>query len=213
MKKLLSTLFASIALSAPISAHQEIDDEWFYTPVAMGCMKLGKCTEGVYYVKPSDLDDEGKEILSHLKDLEVGVYKAIPQYFIEEYRGLYYSDKNKIFINMKYAKNPGEFLTILRHEGWHAAQDCMAGSLVNSDLMGILSHEVIPPHITKETFSRYGYDPTVVRIEREAVWAMKTPNMTVDALKACNSDTPMWETYEPPSKTWKYLYWNAWISK
>ena len=71
MKKLLSTLFASIALSVPISAHQEIDDEWFYTPVAMGCMKLGKCTEGVYYVKPSDLDDEGKEILSHLKDLEL----------------------------------------------------------------------------------------------------------------------------------------------
>ena len=213
MKKLLSTLFASIVLSTPISAHQKVDDDVFYTREAMQCMKLGQCNEGIYRVRSENYSGETKEILEHLEDLEVKVYRAIPQYFMNEYRGLYYSDNNKIFINIGFVKDQPSFLTILRHEGWHVAQDCMAGSIVNSDILGILSHEVIPPHITQETFARYGYDPTVVRIEREAVWAMKTPNMTVDALKACNSDTPMWETYEPPIKTWKYLYWNTWISK
>ena len=211
MKKLLSTLFASIVLSTPISAHQKIDDDVFYTREAMQCMKLGHCNEGIYRVRSENYSGETKEILEHLEDLEVKVYRAIPQYFMNEYRGLYYSDRNKIFINIGFVKDQPSFLTILRHEGWHVAQDCMAGSIANSDIVGILSHEVIPPHIIQETFDRYGYDPTVVRIEREAVWAMKTPNMTTDALKACNSDTPMWETYEPPTKTWSYLYWNSWI--
>jgi len=211
VKKILSTLFVSIVLSTPISAHQGLNEKWFYTPIAMGCMKMGNCTKGISKLRPEDLNDEGKEILSHLEDLEVKVYKAIPLYFIEEYRGLYYSDHNKIFINMGYVKEPEDLLTVLRHEGWHVAQDCMAGSLANSDIMSILDHDKIPKDIIQETFSRYGYDPTVVRLEREAVWAMKTPNMTIDAIKVCNSDTPIWETYEPPIKTWSYLYWGGWI--
>ena len=99
---------------------------------------------------------------------------------------------------------------MLRHEAWHAAQDCMAGGMHNSDILSILSHEVIPDEIVEETFSRYGFDdPEVFRIEREAVWAMYKPNMTVKALQACNSDTPMWETYFPPKRTWRWLYWNG----
>jgi hypothetical protein len=94
----------------------------------------------------------------------------------------------------------------------HAAQDCMAGGMHNSDLLSILSHEVIPEDIIQETFLRYGYnDPEVIRVEREAVWAMYKPWMTVEALEACNSDVPMWETYFPPKKTWKWLYWNGYI--
>ena len=86
----------------------------------------------------------------------------------------------------------------------------MAGGMHNSDILSILSHEVIPDEIVEETFSRYGLnDPEVIRIEREAVWAMYKPNMTVKALQACNSDTPMWETYFPPKRTWRWLYWNG----
>ena len=214
MKKLLSTLFASIVLSTPISAHQKIDDDVFYTREAMQCMKLGQCNEGIYRVRSENYSGETKEILEHLEDLEVKVYRAIPQYFMNEYRGLYYSDNNKIFINIGFIKDQLSFLTILRHEGWHVAQDCMAGSIVNSDIMSILSHDKIPKDIIQETFDRYGYgDPQVIRIEREAVLAMHTKDMTNKALSVCNSDEKMWDVYLPPKKTWSYLYWNAWISK
>ena len=97
----------------------------------------------------------------------------------------------------------------MRHEGWHAAQDCMGGGIANSDLMSILDHNTIPSDIIEETISRYGVDPTVVRLEREAIWAMYEPWMTIEALEACNSDVPIWETYFPPKKTWSYLYWNG----
>ena len=213
MKKLLTGLVASLALCTPAPAHEEIED-WFYTPVAMGCMKLGECTEGVYPVKSENYSGETKEILEHLEDLEVKVYRAIPQYFMNEYRGLYYSDQNKMFINTKFTKDSKSFLTILRHEGWHVAQDCMAGTLANSDIMSILDHEKIPKDIIQETFDRYGYsDPMVIRIEREAVMSMYTADMTTKALSVCNSDKKMWDVYFPPKKTWSYLYWNAWISK
>ena len=140
---------------------------------------------------------------------------AILEYFIKNYRAVYFVDKNAVYINKKYINGDGDltFLQILRHEGWHVAQDCMGGGIHNGDLKSILSHEVIPDEITQETFARYGFDPTVVRIEREAVWAMYKPDMTNDALKACNSDVPIWETYFPPQRTWQYLYWNGHIDE
>ena len=206
MKRFLTTFCASLALCVPALAHSEIED---YSYGAMQCMKLGECTEGVYKLETGNHTGEVKDILFNLDKMGVEVYEAIPEYFVDEYRALYYSDKNTIFINMGYVDTDDMFIKILRHEGWHAAQDCMGGGVANSDLMSILDHDTIPSYVMDETFQRYGYDPTVVRIEREAVWAMKVNGMTVKALKACNSDTPIWETYFPPKRTWQYLYMNG----
>jgi hypothetical protein len=203
MKKLLLLL----ALLIPSASAEE---SVFYTYEAMQCMKLRECTEGVRRLSSEDYEGEAKTIISNLDKMGVEVYNAIPQYFVDEYRAVYYSDRNSIFINERYTQKPERFLSMLRHEAWHAAQDCMAGGMHNSDILSILSHEVIPDEIVEETFSRYGFDdPEVFRIEREAVWAMYKPNMTVKALQACNSDTPMWETYFPPKRTWRWLYWNG----
>ena len=205
MKKLLLLL----ALLAPASLKA---DETFYTPAAMACMREERCTEGITKLSADNYSGEAKEILSNLDMMGVKVFKAIPQYFVEEYRGVYYSDDNNIFLNARYTRDHERFLKILRHEGWHAAQDCMAGGMHNSELLGIYSHEDIPEHIIEETFARYGYhDPETIRIEREAVWVMYEPWMTVEALTACNSDAPMWETYFPPKETWRWLYWNGHI--
>ena len=208
MKKLL-LLFA--LLIPPAMAEED-----FYTRKAMSCMKEEVCTIGVEQLSSENFkgedEREAKEILENLDKMGVKSYMAAPEYFIENYRAVYYSDTNAIFINRRYNKEYEDFIGVLRHEAWHAAQDCMGGGMVNSDLMSILSHEVIPPKIMDETFLRYGVDdPTVIRIEREAVWAMKVPDMTTKALKACNSDTPIWETYFPPKRTWQYLYWNGHI--
>ena len=210
MKRFLTTFCASLALCVPAMAHSEIED---YSYGAMQCMKLGECTEGVYKLETGNHTGEVKDILFNLDQMGVEVYEAIPEYFVEEYRALYYSDKNVIFLNMGYVDTDDMFIKTLRHEAWHAAQDCMAGGMHNSDILSILDHEIIPSYIIDETFLRYGYDPTVVRIEREAVWAMKVKGMTVKALEACNSDTPMWEIYFPPKRTWKYLYWNGYLNE
>jgi len=204
----MKTLLLLLALSIPCATA----DETSYTRTAFECMKQKKCTVGVNKLTPDSYDGEARDIIKNLDRIGVSVHIAAPRYFIDEYRGVYFPDKNSIYINKRYINRSEKFLSfiqILRHEGWPVAQDCMAGSLYNSDMQAILSHESIPEHITEETFARYGFDPTVVRIEREAVMAMYEPNMTTKALEACNSDTPIWETYFPPKKTWKYLYWNG----
>ena len=198
-----------LVLLFPLSA---VAHDIFHTRRSMECMKQRECTAGVNELTPEEKPEEVKIILENLKEMGVKVYSAIPQYFIDEYRGLYYSDKNSLFLNSRYTKDDESLLKVLRHEGWHAAQDCMAGTVANSDLATILSHDKIPSHIIDETFLRYGpHDPTVFRIEREAVWAMYEPNMTIKALEACNSDVPMWKTYFPPKRTWSYLYHNGYI--
>ena len=218
MKRVLFGLLASVALVVPSLAQQQIEkkeyegyDDVFYTYEAMQCMRHEHCTVGVNQVKAKDFDynPEIKTILTNLDKMGVTVHEAIPQYFVDEYRALYYSDVNRIYLNKRYTDDPGMFIRALRHEGWHAAQDCMGGGMHNSDIMPMLDANKIPEDVIQNTFARYGFDPTVVRIEREAVWAMDMPWMTVEALKACNSDTPIWETYFPPKRTWSYLYWNG----
>ena len=215
MKRVLFGLLASVALVVPSLAQQQIEkeeyDDVFYTYEAMQCMRHEKCTAGVNEVKAKDFDynPEIKTILTNLDKMGVTVHEAIPQYFVDEYRALYYSDVNRIYLNKKYTDDPGMFIRALRHEAWHAAQDCMGGGMHNSDIMPMLEATTIPDDIVQETFARYGFDPHTVRIEREAVWSMDNPWMTVDALEACNSDTPIWETYFPPKRTWSYLYWEG----
>ena len=215
MKRVLFGLLASVALVVPSLAQQQIEkeeyDDVFYTYEAMQCMRHEKCTAGVNEVKAKDFDynPEIKTILTNLDKMGVTVHEAIPEYFVDEYRALYYSDVNRIYLNKKYTDDPGMFIRALRHEAWHAAQDCMGGGMHNSDIMPMLEATTIPDEVVQETFARYGFDPHTVRIEREAVWSMDMPWMTVEALKACNSDTPIWETYFPPKRTWSYLYWEG----
>ena len=38
----------------------------------------------------------------------------------------------------------GTLMSVVRHEGWHAAQDCMAGSIDNNTVAVILPTESVP---------------------------------------------------------------------
>ena len=185
MNKLLVTLIASFMLVSPALSVEEITVKDHYP-------------------------EEVNNILSNLDELEVKVYLAPNKQFPKEYRGLYYPDKNMIYLNNKYVNNDEELLKILRHEGWHVAQDCMS-TLANSTLLNVLDHHIIPIEIKEETIERYGLDPYVVRIEREAVWASTIPGMTATALSVCNSEFPMWEEYDPPSRTRSWLYINGYL--
>jgi len=90
----------------------------------------------------------------------------------------------------------------MRHEGWHAAQDCMAGSIKNS-MIAIIKPEEDVPMLYREMVERT-YPPAARPWESEATWAGKTANMTQDALESCARGT-MWTDYEPTPLTRKWL--------
>ena len=169
MKKVILLLLASLTV-LPAS------EDWIEV-----CFKDDECGE-VYELSSDEFDGEAKEILNNLEKLKVGVYKAYPYYFKNDYRGLYYPDDNNIFLNMGYIGVHDDFLNILRHESWHVVQDCKDG-LYNSSLQKIWS--TVPQQYTEEAKKRYGLDPTVIRIEREALWAGETYGMSAAQTGEC----------------------------
>ena len=93
-------------------------------------------------------------------------------------------------------------MSVTRHEGWHAAQDCMAGTIDNS-LIAIIKPEDEVPMIWRVMAERT-YPEHAVPWEAEAGSAGRTEGMTAKALTACATGA-MWEIYEPTPLTREYL--------
>ena len=86
-------------------------------------------------------------------------------------RGVYYTDANNgaMFMNEYRGRNVEAFLSVLRHEAWHAAQDCMAGTIDNSMVAIILDPAEIPDPVKMMTEVRYGlFAPRAIPWEQEA---------------------------------------------
>jgi hypothetical protein len=80
----------------------------------------------------------------------------------------------------------------------------MAGTIDNS-LIAIIMPEDSVPMLWQEMVKRtYAMQPSAIPWEKEAMWAGKTENMTMNALAACAGGN-MWEVYEPTPLTRKYL--------
>ena len=97
---------------------------------------------------------------------------------------------------------PHQLMSVVRHEGWHVAQDCMAGTIDNNLIAIIHNEDNIPQYwrdIAEDTYS-----DKVLPWEQEAMWAGHTAGMTRDALMVC-AKQPMWEVYPPTPLTKKYL--------
>ncbi len=217
MKKLFATMAAAVALCAPLPAVSQPTVEP-YSYDAMGCMKLGECTEDItllesihdierhYGVEFTGVRQEADTLLILLRQNGIKAYLAAERYFPRDHRGLYYTDNNTMYLNAKYMANPTTFLEVLRHEGWHAAQDCMAGGLDNTFIAVIHNPEVVPQEFKLDAELRYGMlQPKSIPWEQEALWAGDVVDMTSDALRVCASDTAMWDAYPPTPKTREWL--------
>ena len=99
-------------------------------------------------------------------------------------------------------------MSVVRHEGWHAAQDCMAGTIDNS-MIAIIKPADEVPEIWQEMVKRT-YPAQAQPWEAEATWAGKTENMTQEALESCARGT-MWTDYEPTPLTREWLEENNYI--
>ena len=102
----------------------------------------------------------------------------------------------------------GILMSVMRHEGWHAAQDCMAGTIDNSMIAIILPEEEIP--VIWRVMAERTYPESAVPWEAEAGWAGRTDDVTAKALEAC-AEGNMWETYSPTPLTRKWLVENGFI--
>ena len=105
---------------------------------------------------------------------------------------------------------PGTMMSVMRHEGWHAAQDCMAGSIKNNFIAIIHDQDKVPKMYQAIAKDTYKSQPKAIPWEKEAYWAGHTEGMTAAALESCAAGT-MWTDYEPTPMTREWLVENNYI--
>ena len=216
------SLLAAVTVSAPALADPQLT-KGFNTMDSMGCMLLQECTDGVeevfsindiaYKYPAGDYNivaDEFNRMLVALNQVGVKVFLADQKYFPIMHRGVYHTVGNNFFLNERYMDSPATLMMVMRHEGWHAAQDCMAGTIENS-LIAIIKPEDEVPMIWRVMAERT-YPESAVPWEAEAGWAGRTEKMTMEALQACAAGE-MWKVYEPTPLTRKYLVEKGYLSK
>ena len=226
MKKIIMSAVAAVAVALPaLSApnHDSKITKGFKTMDAMGCMLLRECTDGVNKIESiatiadeypdtdySAVADEFHAMLLALEQVGVGVFLADSKYFPVGHRGVYHTVGNNFFLNKTHMGKTNYLMQVMRHEGWHAAQDCMAGTIENS-LIAIIKPEEEVPMVWRVMAERT-YPEHAVPWEAEAGWAGRTENMTMNALQACAAGE-MWKVYEPTPLTRKYLVEEGYITK
>jgi len=237
MKKIIASLAVAAAVAFPstVEAHHHNDSmivhhhddskitKGFNTMDSMGCMLLQECTDGVEEVfSVNDIADrypagdynivadEFNRMLVALNQVGVKVFLADQKYFPVMHRGVYHTVGNNFFLNERYMSSAATLMMVMRHEGWHAAQDCMAGTIENS-LIAIIKPEDEVPMIWRVMAERT-YPESAVPWEAEAGWAGRTEKMTQDALESCARGT-MWSDYEPTPMTREWLVKNGYLAK
>ena len=226
MKRFMSAV-AAVAVALPaLSApnHDSKITKGYHSNDSMGCMLLRECTDGVKEVF-SLLDvsseypntdeftfvaNEFNNMLVSLNQVGVKVFLADSKYFPHTHRGVYHTVGNNFFLNRKYMGKPGVLMQVMRHEGWHAAQDCMAGTIDNSLIAIILPEDDVP--MIWRVMAERTYPEHAVPWEAEAGWAGRTEKMTMEALESCARGT-MWTDYEPTPKTREWLEENGYLKK
>ena len=220
LKSALTSIILSTTLLSGTSVLADPKVEEFSYD-AMGCMLLRECTEDVYEIKSSSdlqtyypntdyssINDEFDRIVESLNKIGVGVFLAEQRWFPVGHRGVYHTVSNSFFLNRAFMHRPGVLMSVTRHEGWHAAQDCMAGTIDNS-MIAIIKPENEVPMLWREMVERT-YPESSWPWEKEATWAGKTEGMTMAALESCGNGN-MWEVYKPTPLTLEWLRENNFV--
>ena len=217
MKKFLASLFAAAAFASPVLAEDKVKTWRSFD--SLGCMMLRECKEDVvelttwselgpeYGIAAEELD----AIIAALKKVGATIYLADERYFAFRMRGVYDVRFNNIFLNKFYLDQPTKMIQVIRHEGWHTAQDCMAGTLDNTFTALIFPEEDVPDWIRRGAERTYAKN--VLPFEAEAMWAMYIEDKTKEALEVCAGPKKMWEYYSPTPLTGEWLEQEGFIKK
>ena len=224
MNRYLTAAFVGVGLGVlTVAAARSEPTKGYYTMDAMGCMLLKECTKDVERIYSSGdlraafpdsnwdvVADEFDQIMVAFGQIGVHVHLADEKYFPVGHRGVYHTVSNHFYLNRTYVHRPHVLMSVVRHEGWHAAQDCMAGTIKNN-MIAIIKPEEDVPEIWKEMVKRT-YPAHSQPWEAEATWAGKTAGMTQAALESCARRT-MWTDYDPTPMTREWLEENGYITK
>ena len=225
MKRLRNVIAAGLMLGMTcgmsVNAESNKIRSW-KTNHSMGGMLLRECKEDVEEVF-SLLDISGQypnteeytkhspefnSMLVTLNQIGVKVFLADEKYFPVGHRGVYHTVTNNFYLNRDHMGDPGVLMMLMRHEGWHAAQDCMAGTIDNSMIAIIKPEDEVP--MLWRVLAERTYPKSAVPWEAEAQWAGRTDGMTQAALESCARGS-MWSDYEPTPKTGEWLRRNGFI--
>ncbi|AOO00322.1 hypothetical protein Np030709_018 [Synechococcus phage S-RIM2] len=221
---IMAGLMFGMAHGMSVQAGEDKITKGYNSMDAMGCMLVGDCTKDVNEVFTildisSNYDNteeftphalEFNNLLMSLNQIGSKVYLADQRYFPVGHRGVYHTVSNNFYLNKGYMNSPATLMQVMRHEGWHAAQDCMAGTIENS-LIAIIKPEEEVPMVWRVLAERT-YPKSAVPWEAEAGWAGRTEGMTQKALEACAAGE-MWKVYEPTPLTRKWLMEEGYIDK
>ena len=226
MKRLMATvaLGLSMTVGGVAVAHEGKITKGYYTMDAMGCMLLKECTKDVERIYSSGdlraafpdsdwdyVEDEFNKIMLAFEQIGVHVHLADEKYFPVGHRGVYHTVSNHFYLNKTYVHRPHVLMSVVRHEGWHAAQDCMAGTIDNNLIAIIHNEEDVPKYWAEIATSTYKSMPHAIPWEKEAFWAGHTEGMTQAALESC-ARGKMWEKYSPTPMTKEWLVENGYIN-
>ena len=221
MKKLFLALLLA---AAPALAGEDKITKGYNSMDAMGCMLVRECKNDVEEVHSlldisSQYDNteeftsvahEFNTMLMSMNQVGIKVFLADQRYFPVMHRGVYHTVSNNVYLNRRYMNEPHILMQLMRHEGWHAAQDCMAGT-INNSMIAIIKPEEDVPMIWRVMAERT-YPASAVPWEAEAQWAGRTAGMTQEALQACAAGE-MWKVYEPTPMTREWLVENNYIAE
>ena len=226
MKRIIALAAGLVMLSNPSMAKDPIDKDDYFTNHSMGCMLLQECTDDVQEVhslldvsseypypnKFTFASNEFNQMLVALNQVGVKVYLADQKYFPVGHRGVYHTVSNNFYLNKAHMGRPSTLMSVMRHEGWHAAQDCMAGTINNSMIAIIMDEDKVPKIWQDIAADTYKFQPEAIPWEKEAFWAGKTEGMTMNALQACARGS-MWLDYTPTPKTAEWLIENGYMEE
>ena len=211
---------AAHGMTVPVMAEDKIT-KGYYTMDAMGCMLLRECKKDVSEIKSIDdlqsyypdsnydhIAAEFNALVRTLNEIGTKVFLGDEKYFPAGHRGVYHTVSNNFYLNTAFMHRASTLMAVMRHEGWHAAQDCMAGTIKNN-MIAIIKPEEDAPMLYREMVKRT-YMPAARPWEAEASWAGRTDGMTQKALESCARGT-MWTDYEPTPLTKKWLKENGFI--
>ena len=219
---IISGALLGMAHGMSVQAGEDKITKGYNSMDAMGCMLVRECKKDVNEVYSlldissqydnteefTPISHEFNTMLMTMNQIGIKVFLADQRYFPIGHRGVYHTVSNNVYLNKSYMGEPHVLMQLMRHEGWHAAQDCMAGTIKNS-MIAIIKPEEDVPMIWRVLAERT-YPAAAVPWEAEAGWAGRTANMTQDALDSCAAGT-MWTDYEPTPLTGEWLRENGYI--
>jgi hypothetical protein len=185
-----------------------------HTYESLGCVILLECYTGVdrvtvdynFGINQNEHINEIKSIIKALDALSVEVYIADERYFPHNTNGIYKPKYNRFIIRRDLLNDRIEFISTLRHEGWHVVQDAMGGGVDTPFIAQVHQDNEIPEVIRMRTKLVYGAAGQSAGIDWEidANWAELQPGKTAKYLQMA-AIKPLWEQIEPTPMTKEWL--------